>query len=437
MLCIALLPLAAMPLTAAQQDEGKQSITLNDALERGLANNLDLKKNYIDLSTAEYSSKRLWSEIFPSISGSLGASYSSALFTGDGVVNFRDGVNFTAGLGITLPFNAGIPYTMKNIRLAYQISLLGYEDARNQLEIQITKIFFSLIADRDNLTSLADMLQLAQLQHDKNQIAFNNGLAGERVLMQSRLGLENARYNLSAARSTYANRMGEFLSLLGIAHDADPVLEGKIEIAKIEVDAEQFIREYLPRRPDIVGRRQEIEQLENAAKQAVLSGRAPSLSLSLNWNDQKKGNKPLVDSLEGRATVNVPIDPWIPGSKTGQSIRKARAAIDKARLDLQRTEEAAASQIRSLAANLQNSWNSIEIARLSLSIAERGYELTEQGFRNGTVDSVSLEDSRNDLANTRQRLLQSELSYLNTFLDLSAALNKSWKELQRDYMPQE
>jgi len=68
---------------------------------------------------------------------------------------------------------------------------------------------------------------------------------------------------------------------------------------------------------------------------------------------------------------------------------------------------------------------------MGLSVAERGYELTELGFRNGTVDSLRLEDSRNNLVAARQRLLQSELSYLIMILDISAALNICWKELMQ------
>jgi outer membrane protein TolC len=112
-------------------------------------------------------------------------------------------------------------------------------------------------------------------------------------------------------------------------------------------------------------------------------------------------------------------------------VRVAKNAVEKARLDLQSVEDAATAQIRSLAASLRNSWDSIEIARLSLGVAERGYELTEQGFRNGTVESLKLEDARNNLVNARQRLLQSELSYFNMILDISAALNISWKDLMK------
>jgi len=405
------------------------NLSLDDVIKQGLENNLNLKKSLVDLSTAEYSANRLWSEVFPSISGSLGSSYESSLFSGDGFEMDKDGVRNSVGLGVNLTFNAGIPFAMKNNKLAYQTRLHSYEDARNQLELQITKIFFSLIADRDNLASLEYVLQLAQRQYERDQVAFNNGLVGELALMQSRLGLENARYNLSAARSAYTNRMGDFFSQLGVVQDADMALEGKIEIVKIETDPEQLIREYLPQRPDIMSMRQEIERLENAEKQTTLSGRAPSLSLSAQWSSSDFD--PFVDTLRGSATLTIPIDPWIPGTVRSQSVRSAKNAIDKARLDLQSAEDAAAAQIRSLAANLRNSWDSIEIARLSLSVAERGYELTEQGFRNGTVESLKLEDARNNLVNARQRLLQAELSYFYMILDISAALNISWKDFMK------
>jgi len=274
------------------------------------------------------------------------------------------------------------------------------------------------------------MLNLAQLQLDRNQVAFKNGLVGELTLMQSQLSMQNARYSLSSARSAYSTRMGDFLVQLGIAQDADVALEGKIEIVKIEADAEQLIRDNLSRRPDIVSKRQEIERLENAQKQATLSGKAPSLTLGVNWNSTRLFD-PFTDRISGSATLNIPIDPWIPGTGRNQSVRNAKYAIEKARLDLQSAEDAAAAQIRSLAANLRNSWDSIEIARLSLSVAERGHELTQQGFRNGTVDSLKLEDARNNLVMARQRLLQSELAYFNMILDISAALNIGWKDLMK------
>jgi multidrug efflux system outer membrane protein len=428
-----------LPIPGAAEADGKGDLllSLEDVIERGLENNLGLKKNLIDLSGAEYAVKHRWSEFFPSINGSVSTGLSSALLTGNGFEMNERGQSFSAGLGVTLGLNAGIPHEMKNIRLAYQSRLLQYEDARNQLEIQITKNFYSLIADRDNLAYLEDILRLAERQYERNRIAFSNGLIGELSVLQSRLGVENARYNLSAAQSAYANRTGEFLASLGIGQDTHAVLEGKIEIVKIELDPGALIQEHLPGRPDIVGRRQEIERLENAEKQTSLSAVAPSLSLSAQWNIQNNNqgtgasSASFTDSVRGTASVNIPIDSWIPGTSKSQSMQNAKLAVEKAKLDLKIAENAAITQIRSLAANLRNSWDSIEIARLSVSVAERSYQLTEQGFRNGTVESLTLEDARNNLANARYRLLQSELTYKTMTLDLSAALNINWKYLAK------
>jgi outer membrane protein TolC len=93
----------------------------------------------------------------------------------------------------------------------------------------------------------------------------------------------------------------------------------------------------------------------------------------------------------------------------------------------------AKTQIRSLTARLHNSWDSILIARLGFEAAQRRYQLTEYGFNNGTVESLALEDARNLMTEARQRLLQTELSYFNMILDLSAAINADWNYLVQRY----
>ncbi|MDR2953291.1 MAG: TolC family protein [Treponema sp.] len=412
------------PCAAAQSDIG---LALDKAVSLALENNLGLKKSLIDIASSAYSEKNLWSEIFPAISATASAGYRSPLFSGGGFEFSGGGLSLSAGLGLSLGFNAGTSYSIKNIRLAHQNNLLKYEEASNLLSIQITKLFFSLTAEWDNQNYLEEILSLAQKQHERDQVSFKNGLIRELVLMQSRLAVENARYNLSAARTSYANNLGQFLVMLGMAQDADVSLSGEINVVRIDADAEELIRNHLPGRPDILRARQEIERLEYAARQTGLQAKTPSLNVSVDWNAQ--GFDPFADALSATARLSIPIDPWIPGTSRSQSVRKAGDSVEKAKLDLTMAEESAKNEIRSLAARLRNSWDAILTARLSLEYARRGYELTEQGFRNGTVESLALEDARNNMANARQRLLQSELSYFNMTLDLSAALNISWKNL--------
>jgi outer membrane protein TolC len=409
-------------------------LTLEDAVSRALDNNLNLKKNLIDLSTADYSAKRLWAEIFPTLTGAAGLNYQANNVSKDGIKFEESNFSYSLSLGLTFNLNAGVPYAMKLLRLAYQIQLLSYEDAGRQLEIETARSFYTLIAGRENLIQLGEALKLAEQQFEKNQTAFRNGIIPERTLLQSQLSVETAKYNLSTAQTTYDNQLNQFLSSLGIPQGAPVALEGNFAIVQIDEDPEDLIREYLPRRPDILKQRQEIERLEYTERQSALSAKAPSLSLQTQWRGGSGSGgigADFTDSVTGSASVSIPISPWIPGTKSAQQIRGAGANVEKARLELQNIEDAAAAQIRSYTANLRNSWNSLEIARLRVNIAERTYELTEQGFRNGAVDFLDLETIRNDLSSARQQLLERERDYQITTLDLAKALNRDWKQFAR------
>ena len=391
-----------------------------------MEHNLNLQKDRIDLETSGFSERNLWSEIFPTINASAGAGFSNALFPGSGS-SYDGGFTYSAGLGINLSLNAGIPYAIKSIRLAHQGNILRYEDACSQLSVQVTKKYYSLVAERNNLLLLEEILSLARKQYEKSEVSFRNGLLGELSVLQSGLAVENARYNLISASTAYANSMAEFLAMLGMPADSMVNLPGEVNIVRIAADAEVLITEHLPKRPDIARSAQEIERLKYAQMQSVLQNRAPSISLSMDWNIS--AFDPFAERLSARANLNIPIESWIPGTARNQTVRRTDSALEKARLDLAIIQDAAKNQIRSLAALLRNSWDSITIARLGFSTAQRSYQLTEQGFLNGTVEALVLEDARNNMANARQRLLQSELSYFNMILDLSAALNIDWKSL--------
>jgi outer membrane protein TolC len=427
-------PLRAAPSGAPGSGGESLVLTLEDAVSRALDNSLNLKQDLIDLSTADYSSKRLWAEIFPTLSGGAGLNYQANNVSRDGMKFEEPNFSYSLSLGLTFNFDAGIPYTMKLLKLAYQIQLLSYEDASRQLEIETARSFYNLIADRESLVHLGEALKLTEQQLEKNQTAFQNGIIPERTLLQSRLSVETAKYNLSTAQSDYDDQLNRFLSSLGIPQSLSVVLEGSFSIVRIDEDPDDLIREYLPRRPDIVKQRQKIEQLEYTERQDVLSAKAPSLRLQTEWGGGSGSGgigADFADSVSGRASVSIPINPWIPGTKSAQQIRRAGAEVEKARLELQNIEDTAAAQIRSYTASLRNSWNSLEIARLRLSIAERTYELTEQGFRNGAVDFLDLETIRSDLASARQQLLDRERDYQITTLDLARALNRDWKQFTR------
>ena len=415
------------------------SLSLEDAVNCALASSINLQKSTIDLELAQFRAEHLWSELFPSLnlSGSMTFLPNTPLFTDPGFSYNTESLSYSVNFGITFRFNGGIPSSMKLTELAYQRGLLDYESARRRVALDITKMFNTLLAGKMNLSNLEEILSLAELQLEKSRIARENGLTGELPWLQSRLSAETARFNLSNARGAYDNSLKDFLTTLGIEREAEVVLAGAIDPVFVELDPEALILSYLPRRPDIISQRQTIEQMELRYRREKISNRAPSLSLSATWaggtpnsNNNGLAGK-FTDRLSGNLSVSIPIEPWIPGTSSNQSIRSADAELEKARLDLQNAETTAKANIRSLSESLKNSWASIEIARLRVEIAQRTYELSEEGFRSGVVEYLGLQNTQNDLADAQYRLLQSELAYGNLLLDLAAALNVDLETLTR------
>jgi multidrug efflux system outer membrane protein len=412
-------------------------LTLDRAVELALGQSISLQKTAIELRTQETQAENLWSQVFPGISvgGSLG--YGSETYPDP---QFR--FNYGAALELTLPLRPTLPGAMKAIDRAYRAQLLNYASARKQLAVQVAQSFYLLIQARQNLDSLENVRDLAIRQAEQNQARFNNGTVSQVVFLRSRLNAEEARLNLSRAEAAYVASRGTFLVSLGLDQYQEVVLDGDIEIERIEADPERLIAEYLPKRPDIMSRRQKIEQLELERRTTALDTRLPTtVTVSAGISGSGSGGTVSGGSgsggawnmtmpLSGRLTVSIPLNPWIPGTTEHQRIQAAGAAVETARLDLRDAENQARLRIRTLTADLRNSWAAIEIARLRLEIAERAYELSEEGFRNGTIDSLLLADSRNSMAQARQELLSVEYSYLSTILDLSAELNMDWDELR-------
>ena len=421
---------------AYQKVWGQTVLSLDQAVELAFKQNIDVQKKAVNLAVAGYAADRLWSEIFPTINAKAGLSYSSNLFTDPGF-QFKDSnLDYNLSLGVDLSLNAGLPYSMKIISLAYQSSLLTYEDARRQLEIKVSKDFYTLIVQKENLSLQQESYNLSEKQREKSRIAFQNGIIPQREYLQSQLSAETAKLNLSKAQISYAASLREFFTLLGLDIYAETALQGTIEIAQVNADPEILIQTYLVKRPDIISQRQTIERLQYTEKRTALTGRAPSLSLSTQWRGSGTGDTSakFSDSLSGSVTLSIPIDPWIPGTKTSQSIRSAGAEVEKAKLDLQYAEDTAKNQIRSLTEELQNLWNTLEISQLRVNIAEQTHQLTEQAFQMGAAEFLILEDTRTKMYDARQQLLADKLAYKQKMLDLAGALNLNWEEFTENLL---
>jgi multidrug efflux system outer membrane protein len=410
---------------ALEAEEGRNELlTLETAVERAIIQSFDLQKGEIDLNTARVADKNIWAELFPSISAGASVRYSTSLSRPPSPAP-EPGFGISASLSLQL--NAGLPAAMRLIRLAYNASLLSYENGKRQLALAVTKQFYKLLTDKDSLAILEEKLSQAQRHLENDKVRFQNGMLSELNYERSRLSVETAKFEFNRALSAFDEETGSFIVSLGFSEDDTVDFQGELTVEKLDFDPGTLLALYLPRRPDIVSQEQTIERLKLTYTQRSLVARAPSLSLSAGWSGSMDAE--FSDSVTGNVSVSIPVESWIPGTKSNQGINAALSDVDKAELDLANLRINAESNIRSLVTSLRNTWNSIEISRLRVELAERTYQMSERAFSQGTIEFLALETARNDLSEARQQLLSEELSYKAAGLDLAGALNIDLEEL--------
>ena len=398
-------------------------LSLTEAHILAEQNSIALQRQAIDLNYDRIRARNLWAQVFPSINVNGGARY--IIPNNDPP---RSDPSYTASLNLRLDLNSGLPLAMANISLAYRNSLLNYEQARRILINQTSKTYYSLIAQRNNLLVLEGTMQLAAQQLERDRIARQSGFMGELDFLSSQLSSERARLAFNRVQTEYQNNLGQFFITLGLDTEETAELDGSpVTLRALFFDAERMINERLLLRPDIIAQRYEVDRLKNTRNESFLSGRGPSVNLSASWGATLENG--LDDTVSAGISVTIPIDSWIPGTNTAQSINRAAGEYQKAVLELENMERNARQEIRFFTESIRNTWTEVEINRLQVQNSQRAYQLAEQSYRAGGMNFFNFETTRNRLTEARQQLLQSELNYILLILDLALVLNLTEEEL--------
>jgi multidrug efflux system outer membrane protein len=120
--------------------------------------------------------------------------------------------------------------------------------------------------------------------------------------------------------------------------------------------------------------------------------------------------------------VSIPVDGYIPGSSKSLSVGKSKDSVEVARINLETTLVQARQDIVNTAKNVQLLWHAVEISKLNETIAERAYQLSQEGYRAGLVSQTDMENSRQQMVSAQLSGSTSQSQYLVGVGNLANAL---------------
>lgn len=410
------------------------AISLEEALQLGRTNNLSLTSTALDVNTAKRDVETSWNLFIPTLSLTLSNAGTSPVFKaapGASAKNMGLGLSLSA----TLTLNPAVKSQMDSYQIAYQIQQVTYEQAKAEVERTITKLFYYLLMEEQNINVQQANLELAQKQHEEVKLKYEQGFASELEVLSSQLAAERLKPSLQQAKNAYASNLLTLKAMLGMDLDQELTVEGEIPSMVKELEVQQ-LAEYLQKSYSIALLDLNMAKLATSQKQSKEQALFPTImikgtyDMSL-WSELNPIND-FSDSTTYTVAISIPLDGLLPNSRTKVGLAKLDDSLSKLALQRQQAVRQLEVSVVGQVQNLNMLASQAELANQSLELTEKVYIMNLIQYESGYITRVALEEAQNNLLGARQQVLALQFQYISSLIDLIYDLN-----IQHEYRTKE
>ncbi|MGE4584569.1 MAG: TolC family protein [Sphaerochaeta sp.] len=413
------------------------SVTLDQALELARANNLSLTSSAIDVNAAKRDVQTSWNLFLPSVSLTLSNAGGGPVF--NAATTLMGAASYTnrglgVGLSVSMTLNPAVKAQMDTYQVGYQIQQVTYAQAKAEVEKNVTKLFYYLLMQDQNIKVQQANLELAQSQYDQVKVKYDQGFASELELLSAQLSVEKLKPGLEQAKNQYQANLLSLKAMLGLSLDEDLSLEGEVPTLAKQLEVAQ-LQDYLAKSYSITLLDLNLQQLKSSYASNKQQALTPSLSLSGSydislWNDSYTNT--FSDSASYSIGLRIPLDGFIPDSRTQMGLEKLQNSMDKLLLQRQQALQQLEVSVRGQVQNLNMLSGQADLAQQNIELTQRLYAMNQAQYESGYVSLVDLESAQNNLLSAKQNLLGVQYQYVSSLIDLLYQLN-----LQHEYQAKE
>ncbi len=402
----------------------QRTLTLEECLRIGIENNLSLAGSRNELRKAKHLLSENRAKLLPQVSAVAGFNdnFNPPVSVTDGSaygnpynVTKTLQYNASAGLQLQMPLYNQTVYTAIDIaRTMNELNRLSYEKAREDLILQISKMYYLGQNTVEQLTLIQENRVRLQELRDITQAFFDNGMAMEVDVKRVNINLENLQVQYDNAKSMLVQQ----LNLLKYVMDY-PAEE---EIALTPVNPEQVESVALTGLRSDLYELQLLESQEKLAgqqKDLIRQGYLPSLSLTGSWMYSAYTDKARHWFHSG------PSNHWYPSSGLGLTlrvpifdgldkrarIRKARIDEENARLNYENMRKNMETQYLNSTNDLMNNQRNFQKQKDNYLLAEEVYQVTTDRYREGIASMTEVLQDEMRMSEAQNNYLSAHYNY--------------------------
>lgn len=406
-------------------------LTLEECLRLGIENNLSLKSSRNEVRKGEHTLSENRAKLLPQINAVAGFNdnFNPPVSVTDGSaygnpynVTKTLQYNASAGIQLQMPLYNQTVYTAMDItRTMNELNRLSYEKAREDLILQISKMYYLSQNTSEQLALIKENISRLNELSNITQAFYDNGMAMEVDVKRVNINLENQRVQYDNAQSMLTQQLNLLKYVMDYPADKEIALtpvhtENITSVSLTGLDNNQYELQLL----------QSKQKLAEQQRKMIGQGYIPSLSLTGNWmysayTDKAKNWFHLGPSNHWYQSSGIGLTLRIPifdGLEKRAKMRKAKIEVENTRLSYENALKNMQTQYLNATNELMNSQRNFKKQKDNYLLAEDVYQVTTDRYREGIASMTEVLQDEMRMSEAQNNYINAHYNYQVTNLTL-------------------
>ena len=456
-------PLSGAAGTAGLVDEPKV-LTVEKALEVALNNSREFQSRKEDVYLAALSltlERHRWTPTFNGmLSGTMQRSGEDQQYLGDGQFGVSQMIATGATASLSLSTNlirymtgdanqsissilsaqivqplwrgAGQRIAQENLRQSERdviYAVRNFAQNNRTIIVQIATSYYNLLLSRAVVTNEWQSYQRLSRERAKSEMLAQAGRLPEYQLDQSRQDEYSAKDRWVRAVQQYRTQLDQFK--IDMAYPTDAAVDvDESELYRLQqtgilhpaITSEKAVDQALALRLDLVNFKDQVDDAQRKVDVAE-NGLGPDVNLKLSSTTPTDGNQPLGFHFDqGTHSIGIEVDPPFDRTQERNTYRRSLILLERSRRSLTAQTDGVKQQVRQSWNRLQQTRDSYEIQRMSVTLAERRVQSTSMLLEAGRANTRDVLDAQTSLLNAQNALI-------NALVDHTVARLQLWRDI--------
>lgn len=411
-------------------------LSLKEAIDRGLKQNLGLLLTGEGVPSARGQRWKSLSELLPNVATTTGMSARQINLETVGI-NLsglrRIGVNLSPivgpfGVFDTRAFLTQSVFSWKLIEQTrsdtqqIRAAQYSYKDARELVVFAVTSAYLQTIADSARVDTSTAQRDTAKALYEQAADQLKAGTTAAIDVLRAQVELQTREQQLISARNDLAKQKIAFGRVIGLPTGQEFALTSAATYEPLSTPSlDRALGLAYASRADYQSALAQV-RAATLARKAAAAGYYPSVSTAVDYGDTGVNPANSHGTLDATATLNIPV---FQGNRVHGDILQAESALRQSRDLLENLHAQIAQDVQNALLDMQSTADQVEVARSSVALANQTLLQARDRFAAGVADNIEVVQAQQSVASANESLISSLYSYNVSKIEFGRAIGNA------------